>query len=47
MWLVHGLIKIPGVMSVKYGKSFTARAEGFTHCLIVQLATEADLPCTL
>lgn len=38
-------MEIPGVVSVHYGKTFTLdRAQGFTHCLVVEFESKQALP---
>lgn len=39
--------KVPAIQAIKVGENFTDRAKGFTHGLIVTVATRADLPAYL
>ncbi|KAL2915935.1 hypothetical protein HK105_204358 [Polyrhizophydium stewartii] len=41
----HGLVRVPGVLSVDFGETFTTeRSQGFTHVLVVDLVDRAALP---
>ena len=35
---------VPAIESIRVGENFTDRARGFTHGLVVTVATRADLP---
>lgn len=35
---------VPAIESIRVGENFTDRAKGFTHGLVVTVATRADLP---